>query len=85
MNVHAKSCLTPEPLRTLRSEIKGQAQPARTGRRPSPARCGDQSRGEKSVVQLACTYTAAVVRDRGLLAQVSGPRRGAAAAIMMGL
>ena len=48
MNVHAKSCLTPEPLRTLRSETKGQAQPARTGRRPSPARCRDQSRGEES-------------------------------------
>ena len=25
MNVHAKSRLTPEPLRTLRSETKGQA------------------------------------------------------------
>jgi hypothetical protein len=25
VNVHAKSCLTPEPLRTLRSETKGQA------------------------------------------------------------
>ena len=25
MNVHAKSCLTLEPLRTLRSETKGQA------------------------------------------------------------
>ena len=25
MNIHAKSCLTPEPLRTLRSETKGQA------------------------------------------------------------
>ena len=47
MNVHAKSCLTPEPLRTLQSEAKGQAQPARTGRMPSPARCRDQSRGEE--------------------------------------
>jgi hypothetical protein len=47
VDVHAKSCLTPEPLRTLRSEIKGQAQPARTGRRPSPARCRDQSRGKE--------------------------------------
>jgi hypothetical protein len=26
VNVHAKSCLTPEPLRTLRSETKGQAE-----------------------------------------------------------
>ena len=25
MNVHAKSCLTPQPLRTLRPETKGQA------------------------------------------------------------
>jgi hypothetical protein len=25
VSVHAKSCLTPEPLRTLRSETKGQA------------------------------------------------------------
>ena len=25
MDVHAKSCLTPEPLRPLRSETKGQA------------------------------------------------------------
>ena len=25
MNVHAKSCLIPEPLRTLRSEAKGKA------------------------------------------------------------
>ena len=25
MNVHAKSCLTPEPLRALRPETKGQA------------------------------------------------------------
>jgi hypothetical protein len=25
VNVHAKSCLTPEPLRTLRPETKGQA------------------------------------------------------------
>jgi hypothetical protein len=47
VNVHAKSCLTPEPLRTLRSETKGQAGPAQTGRGPSPARCGDQSRGEE--------------------------------------
>ena len=37
-NVHAKSCLIPEPLRTLRPETKGQAEPARTGRGPSPAR-----------------------------------------------
>ena len=40
VKVHAKSRLTPEPLRTLRPEDKGQAEPARTGRGPSPARCG---------------------------------------------
>ena len=39
-NVHAKSRLTLEPLRTLRPETKGQAEPARTGRGPSPAPCG---------------------------------------------
>ena len=39
MNAHVKSRLTPEPLRTLRSEEKGQAEPARTRRGPSPARC----------------------------------------------
>jgi hypothetical protein len=38
VNVHAKSSLILEPLRTLRPEDKGQAEPARTGRGPSPAR-----------------------------------------------
>jgi hypothetical protein len=38
MTVHAKSRLTLEPLRTLRSETKGQAEPARTGRGPAPVR-----------------------------------------------
>ena len=44
MNVHAKSRLILEPLRALRPEDKGQAEPARTGRGPSPARYR-QSRG----------------------------------------
>ena len=44
MNVHAKSRLTPEPLRTLRSETKGQAGPARSGRGPSPAPCRQSPR-----------------------------------------
>jgi len=30
------------PLRTLRPETKGQAEPARTGRGPSPVQCGRQ-------------------------------------------
>jgi hypothetical protein len=40
VNVHARSRLTLEPLRPLRSETMGQAEPARTGRGPSPAQCG---------------------------------------------
>jgi hypothetical protein len=56
--VHAKSCLTLEPLRTLRAETKGQAEPARTGRGPSPAQCG-QARGR--------------VKGYGTRIQVQGP------------
>ena len=51
-NVHAKSRLTLEPLRTLRPETKGQAEPARTGRGPSPAPCGQSL--HIVVVQLTC-------------------------------
>jgi hypothetical protein len=41
VNVHAKSRLTPEPMRTLRSETRGQAG-AGNGNvvEPSPVRCG---------------------------------------------
>jgi len=45
VNVHAKSCLT-LALRTLRSETRARREPARTGRGPSSARCG-QARGRQ--------------------------------------
>jgi hypothetical protein len=50
VNVHAKSRLTPEPLRTLRSEDKARPEPARTRRGPSPARRG-RSRHSSRVQQ----------------------------------
>ena len=40
VHVHAKSRLTPEPLRTLRPETTGQGQACPDRTRPSPARCG---------------------------------------------
>ena len=42
VNVHAKSCLTPEPLRALRSETKGQAEacPDQTRAIPCKVRLG---------------------------------------------
>ena len=42
MDVHAKSCLTPEPNGHSGQKPRARPQPARTGRGPSPAKCGQK-------------------------------------------
>ena len=54
MNVHAKSCLTPEPLRALRPETKGQAAACPDRTQAIPCKVQGSVTGEKKVVQLAC-------------------------------
>jgi hypothetical protein len=52
VNVHLKSCLTPEPLRTLRPEAKGQA-----------GACPDRTRAIPCKVQ-PCNWRAISQGDR---------------------
>ena len=54
VNVHAKSCLTPEPLRTLRSETKGQA-----------GACPDRTRAIPCTVQAVTRKSAPGLRTTG--------------------
>jgi hypothetical protein len=54
VNVHAKSCLTPEPLRALRSETKGQAAacPDRTQAIPCKVRGSVTRREERRAISV---------------------------------